>query len=63
MLELQDDGTLARQWEYSADQLPKAFRFLDIWTYFQIGNPAIGDFYEDETMLVYVRDCQGMSQL
>ena len=55
MLELQDDGTLARQWEYCTDQLPMAFRFLDVWTYFQIRNPAIGDFYEDEKMSVYCR--------
>src|SRR5260370_40494577 len=55
MLDLGDNGTSTRLWEYGIRYLPLPFQYLDIWTYFRLVVPALNDFYEPEHTSIYCR--------
>jgi len=55
MLELQDNGTSLHRWEYSEEQLPPAFCFIDVWNYFRIAVPALSEYFESEYTSIHCK--------
>ena len=55
MLELQDNGTSLSYWEYSEEQLPLAYRFIDIWNYFRTAIPALSEYFDSEYVSIHCK--------
>src|SRR5258708_6416786 len=47
------DGTMmGHQWEYTIEQLPAEYQFLDMWDCFQLATPACNKFKEEEFLTI-----------
>ena len=62
MLELQDNGSSSRYWEYNVDLLLLSFRNIDVWDYFQIAIPAVNDYFKPEHVSIRCKAGDGQNQ-
>src|SRR5258708_271984 len=47
-----DGSTMGCQWEYTIEQLPAEYQFLDVWDHFQLATPACNKFKEEEFLTI-----------
>ncbi len=55
MLELQDNRTSLCYWDYSEEQLPLSFHFIDVWNYFHISIPALSEYSDSEYISIHCK--------
>ena len=55
MMELQDNGTSLCYWDYSEEQLPLSFHFIDVWNYFRISVPALSEYSDSKYILIHCK--------
>src|SRR6266436_1820896 len=47
-----DGSMMGHQWEYTIEQLPAEYQFLDVWDRFQLATPACNKFEEEEFLTI-----------
>ena len=47
-----DGSTMGHQWEYTIEQLPAEYQFLDVWDCFRLATPACNKFKEEEFSMI-----------